>query len=190
MKRTIFIVVLVAVTGLGILARSALSGGAEAARAPRQELPETSNLLRPDSERAAVVPAAEVPEPAEMQMARLAASHGDKLLQRAAKEATRQKLLRQAVAHFRACLAYETIAPKGEPIFAEARAKLAQAEQQLAKATAPRLLHAPRELVEEKPAPAPAVVSAPVVQKKLAPPAPMPTAVGPDGVGFRLAKTE
>lgn len=189
MKQILFAVVLVAVTGLGILARSALSGDASAARSPEPQ-PGTSGRLRPEKERTVAAVAETAPETAEMQMARQAAKYGSGLLERAARSADAKKLLRQATAHFRACLAYEAAGPKGEPLFAEARAKLAEAEKQLAKPPA-----APAPEAEKRPAPAPSARPAPVVAKKPAPavkkadhPAPAPVAVGPDGVIFRRAE--
>jgi hypothetical protein len=111
-------------------------------------------------------------------LARIANESGTFLLSKAAGDARR---LRQAAAHFRACLAHEPTAGAGT-LFADARRNLEQAERLLAAAN--------------RPAPAPVAPAAP--ERKAAavspPPAPAaavrpePVMVGPDGVIYRRAE--
>lgn len=181
MKQLLFLVVLVALTGVSIVARHALSGDASAART-LQPAPTTAEVLRPAPARPIVAAAVEIPEePSELQLAHRAAEAGTRLLQQ---DPTDPRKLRSAQAHFRACLAYESLAPQGTALFAEVRLKLQQTEKLLAQAAQPRTLHAPRELIEQPPTPPP-----PVVVAARPAPAPEPIMVGPDGIVFRRANS-
>ena len=183
--RSNFLVALIAVTGIGVAARHSVSGGANAGTAPvpPARIARMAGLDRAHpvadegaaSYARAAVAAAQEPEG--MALARAAASHGSRLLERAGKEGNGKRLLAEAAAHLKACLAFEVL-DKRDPLFGEARGKLARVEELLAR---PVTLRAPRLHVEPKDTTkrtAPVLAEKPVRSGEAA-------MVGPDGVTFR-----
>jgi len=171
MSRSVFLVALLALTGLAAVAHHSATGGADAS------LPPLPRPVAPHRQAFIVAPAGKIipasTEPEELRMARQAAALGAALMGQPAGRRTAAL----AAMHFRACLAYEKTAP-AEPIFPEARQALARAEARLADADAPRQLGSPREVevpVVARPAPPP-------------PPAAAPLGVSPEGVPFEAAR--
>jgi hypothetical protein len=139
------------------------------------------------------------PGSSDLLLARIANECGSFLLQKASPADPR--LLKQAAAHFRACLSHETSAGGAAPVFADARRKLEQAERLLAQANRPARVERPAPAPVARPAPTAAAPAAekktaavpppPAPRKEPTPPAPRATArpeavmVGPDGVIYR-----
>ncbi|MBY0231681.1 MAG: hypothetical protein K2W96_20540 [Gemmataceae bacterium] len=173
MKRSTFVASLLALTGLSLAARHTVSGGADASLAR----PAKPHLV-PDIGAASYVKATAPAEPEGLALARIAAGHGERLLARAEASRHARKLLAEASAHLKACLAFETMGRR-DPLFAEARASLARVEELMAQA---RTLRAPRVHAEPKDT-AKGHVS--VLAPKAAVIADEEAMVGPDGVTYR-----
>lgn len=214
MKYAILGVVLAIVTGVNLVFSGALYGPAEAARSPEaatagvkaaritQPVPADRDRGKLEGDAINTLLAAgtsgATSDGSGLLLARTAANCGDFLRDKAKRQAGNKLLLRQAAAHYRACLTHEKTA-HSTSLFRETRQKLADIERQLNTRPTPVVKRptgseAKAALVTATPAPA-------VKTNQQAKPQPHPIttpprspqkteeiSVGPDGVIYKREK--
>jgi hypothetical protein len=161
MKYLTLAAVLLGITAALATFRSLSYHSADAARSPepilRSERAGRASLERPRPEGAALdfVPAEGGDDSKEKQFARQAADCARHLYEKAKKQPDNVRLLRQAAAHYRACLSHEPTAGEVGSLFVEARRNLEQIEKMLARVSkrpAPKAAEKlPAAVLEEEP---------------------------------------